>query len=415
MKLIPKTLRFTALVLIPVTIIGALFTYYAISSVSYSEADEYLNFEMQRIQRYYGLYETIPDIYKINRVYSDTVFREAAYRDTTVIDPISGEGIQYREVRFSLQPLSVSDSVITIALRQTLLGPKDIARSTLYIILGILGMFSVSVLVVVNMVAGKIWRPFFHTLSKLRNYHVQESVPEFEKSDIDEFDQLNKTVHRMLIKMSNDYKRTKEFNENAAHELQTQLALIRSAHEELLNTLPPGSEWIHEAGKAHASATKLAHIQKSLLLLSKIGNKEFENTSVLQLSLLVNAALDDFAEVISMRNISVTKLIEPCEQRMDEGLAMVLITNIIKNSVKHNIRDGRINVLLQGDRFEVSNTGEPYEGNPVQLIPRFSSAGQGSLGLGLAIVKQICDLYGFTLTYSIIEDKHTIRVAFPKK
>lgn len=415
MKLIPKTLRLTALVLIPVTIIGALFTYYAISSVSYSEADEYLNFEMQRIQRYFGLYETIPDIYKINRVYSDTVFREAAYRDTTVIDPISGEGIQYREVRFSLQPQSASDSVITVALRQTLLGPKDIARSTLYIILGILGMFSVSVLVVVNMVAGKIWRPFFSTLVKLRNYHVQEAVPDFEKTDIDEFDQLNRTVHRMLIKMSNDYKRTKEFNENAAHELQTQLALIRTAHDELLNTLPPGSEWIHEVGKAHASATKLAHIQKSLLLLSKIGNKEFESTSVIQLSELVLAALDDFAEVISLRNIEVIKSIDPCEQRMDEGLAIVLISNLIKNSVKHNVRDGRIDVRLQADLFEIINTGEPYEGNPVQLIPRFSSGGQGSLGLGLAIVKQICDLYGFNLTYSIEDDRHTVRITFPKK
>ena len=66
MKLIRKTIRWTGLTLFPVTLLGGLLIYLVLSSVSYSEADEYLTFEMQRIQRYYGLHQELPELFKIN-------------------------------------------------------------------------------------------------------------------------------------------------------------------------------------------------------------------------------------------------------------------------------------------------------------------------------------------------------------
>ena len=415
MKLIRKTVRFTGLVLIPVTILGAVFIYFYIRTISFSEADEYLTFEMQRIQRFYEINNDLPsDLYKINRVYSDSVYQNAIFRDTTIVDPLNNEEIQFRELIFSVTSTSESDSIITVALSQALLGRGDVARGSIYIIFAVLGMFTISVLVVMNAVAGKIWQPFFNTLDVLKNYKVQDSVPDFHQSDIDEFNLLNRTISKMLDQMSGDYHRTKEFNENAAHELQTQLALIRSAHEELLNTLPSGSEWLQEAGKAHAAASKLTHIQKSLLLLSKIANKEFDKSNKVILCDIINSVLKDFNEVIELRKIQLTVKMDGSNVVMDEGLAIVLITNLIKNSVKHNKLNGNISIELKKLKLSLINSGEFYHGDPKELMNRFSSGGSESMGLGLAIVKQICDLYGFDLKYSIDQELHQIQIDFNK-
>lgn len=410
MKLIRKTIRFTGLSLFPVTLLGGLLIYLVLSNVTYSEADEYLTFEMQRVQRYYGLHNELPEFYKINRIYMDVEFTDPVFRDTTVTDPISGEQIDFRELKFSLPNRVKPDSVVTIALRQALIGREDLLRSSIYIVIGILVLFSVSVLIVMNVVAGRIWLPFFDTLSKIRAFDVKKHTPEFQETDIDEFQLLNRTVSKMINKMSGDYKRTKEFNENAAHELQTQLALIRSAHEELLNSLPADSTWIQEAGKAHAAASKLAHIQKSLLLLSKIGNKEFDNQASVDLKKVIESALMDFQEVASMRGIEINHTMESVTMHMDEGLSHVLVTNLIKNAVKHNVRNGSIDILLSPKKLTIKNSGEPFDGDPTDLLRRFKVGSEGGLGLGLAIVDQICELYGFSLRYTIHETIHEIQI-----
>ncbi len=410
MKLTRKTIQWTGLTLFPVTLLGGFLIYLVLSSITYSEADEYLTFEMQRIQRYYGLYQELPEVFKVNRVYADTVFSKPFFSDTKVTDPLSGEVIDYRELRFSLFNRTNVNDVITISLRQVLIGREDLVRSSIYIVLGILGMFSISVLLVLNIVTGKIWAPFFDTLNKIRGFDVQKKIPEFPDTDIDEFRQLNKTVSKMILKLVGDYQRTKEFNENAAHELQTQLALIRSAHEELLNSLPSDSVWIQEAGKAHAAASKLAHIQKSLLLLSKISNKEFVQKSKIDLKEVILSALTDFQEAASMRGIEIELDLEPVIVHIDEGLAHVLVTNLIKNAVKHNIRNGFIQIKLTQKKMSIKNSGESFEGEPAELINRFKVGSDGGLGLGLAIADQICEVYGYKLRYIIHDINHEVQI-----
>jgi len=412
MKLIRKTIRWTGLILFPVTLLGGLLIYLVLSSITYSEADEYLTFEMQRIQRYYGLHQELPELFKVNRVYSDTMFIQPTFSDTTVTDPLSGEEIDYRELRFSLANRAQMDSVLTLSLRQALIGREDLVRSSIYIVLGILGMFSLSVLVVMNIVTGRIWQPFFDTLNKIRGFDVQQKVPDFNETDIDEFHLLNRTVSRMIKRLIGDYQRTKEFNENAAHELQTQLALIRSAHEELLNSLPPDSAWIQEAGKAHAAASKLAHIQKSLLLLSKISNMEFVEKTSVDLKKVIQSALTDFQEAASMRGIRIDYELDPVILHIDEGLAHVMISNLVKNAVKHNIRNGFIHIKLTPKKLTFKNSGESFEGEPAELISRFKVGSDGGLGLGLAIVDQICEGYGYKLRYTIHETTHEVQIDF---
>ncbi|MCL4484160.1 MAG: HAMP domain-containing histidine kinase, partial [Bacteroidetes bacterium] len=98
-------------------------------------------------------------------------------------------------------------------------------------------------------------------------------------------------------------------------------------------------------------------------------------------------------------------------------LAEMLIVNLVKNAVRHNVKGGKLIIEVKKDFFQVSNTGS---GQPVDenlLFKRFykSSTSPESLGLGLAIVQKICALYGFKVSYQFNEGMHCLKVDFEGK
>ena len=78
---------------------------------------------------------------------------------------------------------------------------------------------------------------------------------------------------------------------------------------------------LDQARRAYVAATKLSHIHKSLLLLSKIGNKEFDDTSLVRPMVIIQQALEEFGELIQLRNIRIDTELQDNRVRMDYGLA----------------------------------------------------------------------------------------------
>lgn len=409
MKLIRHTINQIGLMLIPITIVGGFFIYYAIKFISYEETDEYLMFEMERIVKQHALANDLPEWHEVDEIIHNYEHIEPFFKDTLIVEGSDEEPISYRELYF---PLDKNGETYGIVIRHLVLGRGDIARGSMYIIFGLMIIISVTVLIMVNLITDRIWQPFFDTLRHIRSYNVKDTVPPFTITGIEEFSALNSTLSQMLKKMSGDYKRTKEFNENAAHELQTHLAVIKTSNEELLNTLPEGSKSLEIARKAYVSATKLAHIQKSLLLLSKIGNKEYYNNVDVSLDVILRQSMEDFREVIELLPLKVTENIQHKVVSMDSGLAVILTTNLIKNAVKHNVENGHIVIELTSQYLLISNSGKFVNTNPNVLMERFEKGQSGNMGLGLAIVKQICDLYDFPIEYSIDGDLHQINIKF---
>jgi len=95
-------------------------------------------------------------------------------------------------------------------------------------------------------------------------------------------------------------------------------------------------------------------------------------------------------------------------------LAEILISNLITNSIKHNIDNGTIEISLTAIGFLISNTGLPLQYNPSQLFERFKKdkVTSESLGLGLSIVKKICEKYGYRIHYIYTNELHTVSISF---
>lgn len=409
MKLIKRTYLYTALWLPVVLIIGSVFIFYMIRYINYEETDEFLTYEMQRLIKYHQEFNDLPDFHNVAAILPDVKYDSPVFKDTFLLEPADNEMIPYRELYFTIEHNNTSQ---TIVLRHLLPGEDDIAEGTLLIILGLMLLISLLVFVILNVVAGKIWNPFYQTLEKLTAFKISGPLPQLPSTGIDEFRLLNTTLENLLKKAVTDYRHNKEFGENASHELQTHLAIIRANTEKLINETGD-SEISGELEKIYSAVTALSQIQKSLQLLGKIGNQEFSNLVKTDLKTTVEQSLETFREAIEIREIKVTTVLDDCVVTTDPGLAGILVNNLLKNAVKYNIQGGFIQIRLNKNELEISNSGQPFAGNSENMMKRFTKGKDGNIGIGLAIVKQICGLYNFGVSYTVSEEAvHTVRVVF---
>lgn len=409
MKLIKRTYLQTAIWIIPVIIAGSIFSFYIIKHIVYEETDEFLTYEMERLLNYYEENNNLPEFHKVAAIIEDLKYESPVFKDTMILEPGDNELVPHRELYFTITHNNID---FTIVLRHLLPGNDDIFEGTLLIISGLVLLIAIILFLMVNYISGKIWNPFYKTLNALTGYRITNPVPAFPPSRIDEFNTLNETVKGLLGKTLQDYQRTKEYNENASHELQTHLAEIRANTEHLLNSPEQCNKYHEQIQAIHNATIKLSRAQKSLLLLSKIGNLEYNNNTNLNLSDVVNNALSLFQEAITIRNISVESQLENCTLFMDAGLADIMVDNLLKNAVKHNFQDGDISINLTQNSLTVENSGVAFSGNPKTLFERFMIGTSGNLGIGLAIVKQICDIYNYKITYDVKENLHKIEISF---
>ncbi len=165
----------------------------------------------------------------------------------------------------------------------------------------------------------------------------------------------------------------------------------------------------------NAAASRLSRLNQSLLLLTKIENRQFENTENVNVASVIEGSLGNLKELAEIKNIHVESAINSdLSIEMNESLAEILISNIMINAIKHNYHNGDLRIDLDANSLAVSNTGNSPRINTSEMFERFkkdSSAGE-SLGLGLAIVKTICDIYGFMVSYDYVEERHVVKVHF---
>ncbi|MBN2484849.1 MAG: HAMP domain-containing histidine kinase [Bacteroidales bacterium] len=408
MKLIKRTYLHTFIWLLPVIIIGSVYCFYMIRFIIYEETDEYLTYEMERLVDYYNQNKNLPEFHKVADIIEGVKYETPVFKDTHILEPGDNELVPHRELYFSIVH---KEKYFTIVLRHLLPGNDDILEGTLIIIVGLLLLITAILFFMLNHISGKIWAPFYKTLQRLKKYRINENPPTFPASGIDEFNTLNDTVNSLLSKISHDYARTKEFNENASHELQTHLAIIRANAGKLLNEPGSGPNNIKTAQEIQNAAIKLSRSQKSLLLLSKIGNLEFNKSEEVNLKALLQQVLLLFDEAVGIRGINVSVIAEECTREMDPGLADIFLTNLIKNAVKHNVQNGFISISLTPSCLVIENSGLPFIGNPDIMLERFVVGVQGNSGIGLSIVKQICNLYQYSISYQVVnQSTHRITI-----
>lgn len=285
------------------------------------------------------------------------------------------------------------------------------------LIMNILIICIIITLLIVNRYSSRRgWRTFYETIDKINNYDVNSHEAfSLDESEIKEFDDLNRVLLTMTERIKNDYFNLKEYIENASHEIQTPLAIINSKMELLLQSGDMKEKQYKTVADAYNASNRLSRLNKTLILLAKIENRQFPESKAVNPATMIDLQLENLEDLIHSKKIKVIKrLTEDATILMNPYLAEILLVNLIKNAVRHNIIGGELIIELSNNRLQIANSGLPLKMDPGMLFKRFhkSSSSPESLGLGLAIVQKICNLYDFKIGYSYQNEMHTMTVEF---
>ena len=283
-----------------------------------------------------------------------------------------------------------------------------ISITTVFLFVLIVG----GLLVLNRRLSKSVWKPFRNTLDKLKTFSLNNQTKiEFSKTDVSEFDELNQSLTKLIEHNVSVYKTQKEFTENASHELQTPLAILKNKLDILLQNQDLTEKQYQIAEEMNRALSRSSRINKNLLLLAKIENNQFENSEI-HLDELLNQSMEILQEHFEQKNISVkTEISDNVKVNGNIGLTEVLINNLILNAIRHTPINGSISIKLNNSVFEVSNSGTEKLNSDLlfKRFSRFSKDNNGS-GLGLAIVQEICKSQNWTINYRFENNNHIFSV-----
>jgi signal transduction histidine kinase len=351
------------------------------------------------------------DIEKGNLVSRELVGRQ---RDTSIYYPSVGNWDTYAILTEQYKLGDTSYQITTYFSSKEithLLIKLSIAEAAIFLLL--LG----AIVVINRRTSLTLWTPFYDTMEAIRSYDIQKNRPLVLTglTGVDEFDRLNLTLTSLIDHVNRAYNNQKQFTENASHELQTPLAIIRSKVELLMDAPFLTEEIANQLGDINDANERLSQMNKNLFLLTRIDNHQFPELHGIPLSDLLERSVIHYHEYYGNELPAIKTRIEAgVGLQANSSLIEVLINNLLRNAIIHNVPGGYVHVSLTAGELCIENSGPILEGDPERLFERFKKGSEESrtTGLGLALVKQICHLYQFDVQYHHKEGTHRIRVIF---
>lgn len=333
--------------------------------------------------------------------------------DTLILNPNENEKEEYRQLSVVRH---INHSTYKIVVRESKLESEDLIQTLAGIFLLAILILTFALILINRKVARSVWAPFYGNLQKIEAFRLSDFSPlQLSQTGITEFDALNKSVVGLTDQIIADYKNLKQFSEDAAHEMQTPLAIISTKLETLLNDPESGEKQLKTAQAAHQAVQRLSKLNKYLLLLTKIENNQFVSTEKVNLYDLITDKIFEFQELFQLKDIT-TELQMNLNVQVESNpvLANLLINNLLSNAINHNIQGGSIRISLTDKQLEISNTGRAEMANPDRLFARFykESTSGNSVGLGLAIVSKICEVQQWKVFYAYHKPFHRFQVWF---
>jgi signal transduction histidine kinase len=394
---------------------GAL--YYGVNAALRHEVDEQLGLHKRQIETLVHAGEPLVATPFADQFVVSARPRRLGLSDTILPDPHEGTQVPHRQLTFRLlaqgQPWWVT-------LRKSLVETNDLLAVVLGTMLTVLLLLLLGVLVLNRWLSGRLWRQFYHTLTALRHYDLQQHRPlTLPRPRIEEFAELNLAVTHLSERLVADYESLREFTANAAHETQTPLAIMQAQLEQLLQVPALGEDPTAAPLLAdlYGATRRLSRLHQALGLLSRIENRQFVQAQQLDLAAVLDEKVNQLAPLLEARDLHLHRHIDQAPVlRLHPGLADSLLHNLLYNAIKHNQPGGDITVRISAEALEISNPGPAINGDPSRFFERFRKhhAAAESPGLGLSIVQQIGAYYGFAVTYryAAAGQRHILRVAF---
>lgn len=426
MKLLSYTYRKLALLLFLLMAVWGVLFYYAIIDEVVDETDDtlenYGEILMESALHDPSILETegsLMSFYKFTPISEEEGrhYRQVFY-DATVYIELEDED---EPVRVMCTAFRMPDGqYYELKLMISILERDDMGEAMLWYLGALFLLFLICTSIGIQLVLKGVFRPLHRLLDWLHCIQPGKEVPPLDNpTKIREFRQLSDAALDMGNRSYKAYEEQKQFIENASHELQTPLAIVRGKVELLAESEGMTEQQMEQLDEIYATLGRAVKLNKSLLLLSRIENGQYTEMEDVSVDEILDELLPDLMDIYEHKQVRLIRKREeqPFIIRCNHSLAQILVSNLVKNSLLHNREEGELQVLTTPTSLVIKNTGDvPLDGE--KLFRRFYHGMDGkkdSTGLGLAIARSIALSSSLKLTYEWQDGMHTFRLVKESK
>lgn len=421
MKLLSYTYRKLALLLFLLMAVWGVLFYYAIIDEVVDETDDtlenYGEILMESALHDPSILETegsLMSFYKFTPISEEEGrhYRQVFY-DATVYIELEDED---EPVRVMCTAFRMPDGqYYELKLMISILERDDMVEAMLWYLGALFLLFLICTSIGIQLVLKGVFRPLHRLLDWLHCIQPGKEVPPLDNpTKIREFRQLSDAALDMGNRSYKAYEEQKQFIENASHELQTPLAIVRGKVELLAESEGMTEQQMEQLDEIYATLGRAVKLNKSLLLLSRIENGQYTEMEDVSVDEILDELLPNLMDIYEHKQVRLIRKREeqPFIIRCNHSLAQILVSNLVKNSLLHNREGGELQVLTTPTSLVIKNTGDvPLDGE--KLFRRFYHGMDGkkdSTGLGLAIARSIALSSSLKLTYEWQDGMHTFRL-----
>jgi len=416
MKLFTRYNRVNLLATIIIFLFASAAFYFLLRYILVSQVNEDLRIEQHEIETYVKEHNVLPEPVpvkdqEINYVRVKEFAPKRKFSTVEMLDSSEHEKNAYKILVFDI---IVNGQIFQATVAKSLERTEGLIKSILLITSITILLILITAVVINRILLKRLWKPFYSTMDIVKNFRIDKKHGlHFPAATIDEFAFMNKTLEETTRQASKDYSLLKEFTENASHEMQTPLAIIRSKLDLFIQHENLSDEQTKTMQSAYQAVEKLSGLNQSLLLLAKIENNQYTETQPVNFKQKLEDKVSAFNELWQGQHISVSTSLADVSVNMNGELADILFNNLLSNATRYNFQGGFIKIELTNEHLKITNSSRQARLDPERLFSRFyRNDEQGKNGLGLSIVKQICGISKIRIEYLFDQNTHSFLLSW---
>lgn len=329
----------------------------------------------------------------------------------------SADGTDPEDFRILQKKVEIMGKPYVVSIESSLFEKEDLIQTILTIQLGILILLLLGTVGINYFIHKRIWKPFYDALAYLKAFNIESDNMQLPKRlKIQEFKELNQSVQQLSIRVRRAYHSQKEFIENASHELQTPLTVLKFKLELLLQQQDLTGEQGELIGDMYREIEQMQELNSNLLLLSKIENGQFADEETVHVQETIEEVTEDLSLLAQSKAQSIqTEFATPAITlaSANKTLFKIMVANLVTNAIQYSASGSTIRVKLTATFLQVCNPGTPFNISSEKIFKRFVRQNkQKGNGLGLSIVQTIARYHHYHISYDYNNGTHQFTLSW---
>lgn len=245
---------------------------------------------------------------------------------------------------------------------------------------------------------------------KIDAEHLTFDAPESSKQFL-ELRPLAFAIQETTARLQRSFERQRRFTSDAAHELKTDLAIVKSSIQLLAMKRRTVEEYEQGLSLGLDDIGRLESTVQKMLTLARLEQSVNVDQRECNFAAIVSDAIAQSQSYAQVKNVTVfaTNTEQHAFIMLNPEDALLLCSNLLVNAIQHSQENGRVEVSLESrvDEVElricdhgpgINEDDLPFLFDPFYRGDASRSRKSGGTGLGLSICKAICERGGGTIS-----------------